>query len=338
MGGFLLFKNKTLTKSEITQTPPPQKIEFKCIGADSSNFLCYDNYYRSLVKNSGIASAFDDLKKRYNENAYVKSQCHPMTHVIGRAATEIYPDVADAYMHGDSFCWSGYYHGAMEGIVAKIGAEELPNELNSICAAIPGKEKYSFDYFNCVHGLGHGLMSFTDNELFDSLKLCDNLDGTWEKRSCYGGVFMENVIVDNKDHFTKYLTPNDPVYPCNAVDVRYKNDCFSMQTSYMLKVTSNDFRKVFGLCAGVDEDYRAMCYQSLGRDASGQSNSNAISTKYTCGLGKDYFQKSNCVIGAVKDFISYFHSDVEAKQLCGSLDADLQSICFSTGETYYKNL
>jgi hypothetical protein len=244
--------------------------------------------------------------------------------------------VAEAYIHGDSFCWSGYYHGVLEGVVARIGRQKVPDALNNICDGIVGKSSYSFDYYNCVHGLGHGVMAYTQDELFDSLKLCDRIFGTWEQSSCYSGVFMENVIVDNKNHFTKYLKPEDPLYPCDAVDAKYKGTCYLMQTSYMLKVTAGNFSKVFELCSQLEDAYRSTCYQSLGRDASGRSSSDVTTTKNTCELGKNSEQQSNCMIGAVKDFISYFHSDTQAKQLCSVLAADLQTLCLSTTESYYK--
>jgi len=59
-----------------------------------------------------------------------------------------YPDVGDAYVKGDHFCWSGYYHGVMEGILRDTIPEELPRVIDSICDGIPGKETYSFDYYN----------------------------------------------------------------------------------------------------------------------------------------------------------------------------------------------
>jgi hypothetical protein len=320
--------------------PPPSPIagsstsaQFSCNG---TTFVCYEDYYRGLVKQKGVVSAFADLKNRYAQDAYVQSQCHPITHVIGTTATQIYPKVAQAYAQGDSYCWSGYYHGVMEGIVGVISSQELPKQMDSLCNEIPGKASYSFDYYNCVHGLGHGVMAITQNELFDSLKLCDNLVGGWEQSSCHGGVFMENVIIDNKNHFTKYLKPEEPLYPCTAVDDKYKTTCYLMQTSYMLKVTAGDFAKVFELCSQVG-NHSVTCYQSLGRDASGRSISQVEPTKSTCNLGTDYDQKSNCVVGAVKDFISYHHSDVQAKQLCAALETELQTICYSTAESYYKS-
>ncbi len=316
----------------------PAKSEEICTGKDVQNFRCYDKYYSKLTASKGVAAAFADLKVRYAKSAYVKSQCHPITHVIGNSAAILYPDVGVAFSHGDSFCWSGYYHGIMEGVVAQSSLADVTKKINNICEKIPGKERYSFDYYNCVHGLGHGIMASNQDELFDALKFCDNLVGGWEKSSCWGGVFMENIIIDNKGETTKFLKPSDLLYPCNAVGNQYKSTCYLMQTSYMLKVTGGDFAKVFDLCGDAGFDYRITCYNSLGRDASGRSVSNVQITKQTCDLGKDFEQKSNCVIGAVKDFISYYHSEKEATVFCNSLAPDLQKICSDTAISYYKTL
>ncbi|HEY0220796.1 MAG TPA: hypothetical protein VGC58_01080, partial [Candidatus Paceibacterota bacterium] len=89
-------------------------------------------------------------------------------------------------------------------------------------------------------------------------------------------------------------------------------------------------------CRDADLGFTNICFQSLGRDASGGSVSNAVMTKQKCYLGKDYEEKSNCIVGAVKDFISYFHSDKEAKHFCSILSNDLQKICLDTAVSYYK--
>ena len=191
--------------------------------------------------------------------------------------------------------------------------------------------------YNCVHGIGHGAMYINGNELFVSLETCDKLQDGWERSSCWGGVFMENVIADNRNHFTKYLKPDDPLYPCNATKDEQKSTCYLMQTSYMLKLKGGDFTAVFALCDTVGETYINTCYQSLGRDASGWTISDQVRTKSYCLLGPDERAKLNCVIGAVKDFISYHHSDVEANSFCNSLDENLKNICLSTSEVYYRS-
>lgn len=307
-----------------------------CTGAESSNFFCYEQHYQNIVREEGINAAFTDLKERYTTNSYIVAQCHPLTHVIGREAALKFSTPGEAYKDGDGYCWSGYYHGVLETFLDKIGRENLPSEIDTVCDNIEGKESYSFDYYNCVHGLGHGVMAITDTELFQSLDYCKLLTGWWERQSCASGVYMENVIVDGLNHFTKYLDPQRPLYPCTESPEEFKNTCYLMQTSYILKVNGGDFADTYGWCEKAEENYRATCYQSLGRDASGRNTSLIEPTKNVCMLGKDYFQQSNCVIGAVKDIISYFHSDVEAKQFCAVLPStDLQQLCTDTTVSYY---
>ncbi|MDO8633097.1 MAG: hypothetical protein Q7K38_00920 [Candidatus Wildermuthbacteria bacterium] len=333
-----LFTNQAISgevRNEASQVSGSQGVSVLCEGPEQSDFNCYEKVFAEITKNEGVGAAFTLLRAEYPKNAYAQSQCHPLAHVIGNTAATLFPDVSEAYTKGDSFCWSGYYHGVLEGVIGRIGYSNLGKEMNTICKGLRDARQYSFDHYNCVHGLGHGVMAVTSNELFQSLETCNILEDPWERTSCWSGAFMENVIIDNKNHYTKYLKPEDPLYPCNAVGEQYKGTCYLMQTSYMLKVTLGDFQKVFDLCGQAETNHQNTCYQSLGRDASGRSLSNAEQTKTTCDLGKNFEQRSNCIIGAVKDFISYFHSDIQAKELCVSLDgADLQKVCKDTAESY----
>ncbi len=292
-----------------------------------NQYTCYESYYSNLVTTKGVTAALDDIKSRYRLDPYVKSRCHVLMHVIGRSAVNSFKTVSEAFSQGDSFCWSGYYHGVMESIVELNGIQNLSAQLNSICANIPGKEYYSFDYYNCVHGLGHGIMAVTNDELFDSLKICDALNGSWEQSSCYGGVFMENIITDGRNHKTSYLKADDLFYPCTAVAERYKAACYMIQPSHAIDSTDEDFSKVFLLCSQ-NSMYADICYQSIGRDASGETYGKVEQTGRICLLGKDFEQQSNCVIGAVKDLIYYYHSTSEAFRFCSSLPLDLQGVCF----------
>src|SRR5881296_2479534 len=113
-------------------------------------------------------------------------------------------------------------------------------------------------------------MAITGDDLFDALQGCARLTGSVEENACANGVFMENLVVDGAHggHYSRYLKPSEPLYPCTAVGEKYKTECFDMQTSYALGVVRGDFAKVFELCAAVGVPYRAACYQSLGRDAA----------------------------------------------------------------------
>ena len=312
-----------------------------CSGALATDYACHQERYRELVLGSGVEEAFRELKADYKENGYVESNCHQLTHVIGRAAAELYGDVAGTYGRGDTFCWSGYYHGAMEAVVAKIGPEKILRKAGTICADLgEGSERYSFRHYNCAHGLGHGFMSLKANELFDSLDACDTLPDLWERDACYGGVFMENIAAgsDPDRPRPKYLDPDRPLYPCTDVAFRYRDQCYGMQTSYALDVQGDDFGRVFDLCATVENAFRPTCYQSLGRDASGRSDNDAEKIEAACMLGVDYEARSNCVIGAARTFVSYYSSDAEARALCLSVKPALQGACLAATEEYYATL
>jgi hypothetical protein len=305
-----------------------------CSGNDLKTFACYENYYKSLVAEKGVAAALADIKARYTENHYVQVNCHPLTHVIGQAVSALYPDISQAYLHGDTFCSSGYYHGVLEGVAFKIGKEKLLATLNTLCVDVPGSGDYSTEYYSCVHGLGHGIMEMNNDQLFNSLHDCDRFSRLWERDSCYGGVFMENIIVNDihlegieQEQSTTFLRPNEPLYPCTAVGEEYQAACFLIQPSYALDRT-NDFAKVFDLCAKEAGSFSGLCYQSLGRDAAGRALNDPVITKNTCTIGKNFEQISNCVVGAVHEYLYEFSSNVQARQFCAAQDTqDLIDLC-----------
>ena len=306
-------------------------------GSDPESLPCLQQHYQTVTYKQGVQTAFAHLKAAYVNDAIVKSDCHQLSHAIGRTAADMYKNVDDAYAQGDNFCWSGYYHGVMESIVSKIGAHNLTTQLPNICAHIKAQKPYSFYHYNCVHGLGHGIMDVTGSDLFASLKLCDTVGNSWENQSCYGGVFMENEMDEvNANHSTKYLKADQPMYPCTAVADQYKQQCYLMQTSHALRAINYNFSTVFYECAGIESQYVDTCYQSLGRDASGSTNSDVARTKATCMLGATTDAQSNCIVGAVKDFVSYYHSDAQATQLCLALDPALQATCQATKTQYYS--
>src|SRR6266699_2043936 len=68
--------------------------------------------------------------------------------------------------------------GVAEAFALTLGREKLLSDLDAVCAAVPGKQRKSLDYFNCVHGLGHAIMAVRTDELFDALHDCDGLTGS----------------------------------------------------------------------------------------------------------------------------------------------------------------
>jgi hypothetical protein len=319
-----------------------------CSGALSNDYACHQERYQNLVLDSGVEAAFAELKDEYEKNEFVKSGCHQMTHIIGRTAADLYGDVTGTFDKGDHFCGSGYYHGAMQAIVAKIGPDEMLAKADALCASLRDQQEHSIYHYNCVHGLGHGFMKIMHNELFEALEACDALSSGWEEQRCYGGVFMENTMAEvmteyDPTYTSKYLKIDQPLYPCTDVEARYKNACYLGQTSYALRTKNGDFFKVFELCSEVEEDFRPSCYRSLGRDAATQGQQRSItdvgqteSTRMRCLVSEDFEARSNCIVGAVHSIILHHHSDRQVRTFCESLDANLRAVCLKAAEEYYQ--
>src|SRR2546430_7878647 len=206
---------------------------------------CYERRYRSLVAGQGVAEAFADLKAGYGADPEMQRLCHAITHAIGQAAVAKYGAVAEAFRYGDNACGSGYYHGVMQGFALTLGREKLLSDLDAVCAGVPGKERKSLDYFNCVHGLGHAIMAVRADELFDALHDCAGLTGSMEQNACVNGVFMENLIVDGAHggHYSKNLKPSEPLYPCTAVGQKDRAERSDIQTPNDLGVGKRVFAK-----------------------------------------------------------------------------------------------
>src|SRR5438093_640850 len=109
--------------------------------------------------------------------------------------------------------------------------------------------RYTFAHGNqrvCLHGLGHALMYFTENQLDKSLQGCDSLPDGWSRESCYGGVFMENVFSSNPE--IRNVSATDYHHPCNQIDAKYRGACYLMQTWRMeeMRLTTG---KLFDECS-----------------------------------------------------------------------------------------
>lgn len=315
----------------------PQQLS-ECQKATPANYQCYAKYFASLAYTQSVDKAFEIMQAAYETDAFVKAECHQLSHVVGRTAYVKTGSLQKAYANGNNFCWSGFYHGAIEHAIAKLGANTIRQNTATICQSFADREAYSFDHFNCVHGLGHGLMAIAGYNLFEGLTFCDATKSSWEQESCYGGVFMENVMVASRgDGTSAYLDPQRPLYPCNEVGQAYKQQCYLMQTSYILQHNGYDFAQTFAECAKADEGYEATCYQSAGRDASGSTNSDVARTIANCRQAPEANTTAlhNCMLGAVRDFVSYYHSDQQANQLCDAFGGDLSAPCRSEVATYY---
>lgn len=304
----------------------------RCVANQTVTFGCYNGELNSIVQQQGPKAAFGLLKIQYPKIAYVRAQCHELTHVIGRAAYLKEANLADTFAQGDSYCQSGYYHGAIEGLSKQKGVQYLINNLNEVCGSVaPASDIGLFRY--CLHGLGHGLMESLNHSVLASSVACDRLGSLAKQHVCYEGVFMQLLIDENHppDDLDAALTiqnATNPMYPCTILDDKYKPICYFVQVPFKLPIDNYDFAKVYGVCSQSFDIFVNNCYKlySLNDDSKDASLNNNRLTKAICLPGPTFESRDYCIRGVVEVLLLSNRAS-KATQLCDSLEPKLKTNC-----------
>ena len=278
---------------------------------------CYKEHLETIVKKQGTEKALETIDQVVLNDQTAKREAHNLTHHVGRVSYQHLNDVTAVMSQCTAAHQSGCYHGALEAYLSKKKPRVRAKDVAAICSPKLEAEKGRFAYFNCFHGLGHGLTMHLNHDMKKALTMCDALKTTWDRESCYGGVFMETVVTATRGaahhqghhsgkhagHKPKLLDPKDPLYPCTALETKYWRECYMMQTSIILHLTHYDFAKAFLVCDGAPEGMRPTCYQSMGRDISGHTLRDIKQSIGLCNLGQSPYQ-GRCFVGAVKNFLN----------------------------------
>ncbi|MCE2531331.1 MAG: copper resistance protein CopC/CopD [Acidimicrobiia bacterium] len=307
---------------------PPESVE-DCRARTVGKPNCYRDYFAEVMRNEGADVAVAEIDALSESDEYIARDCHQVVHDLGNDAAEYYGDVGIALTYEGSPCWSGYYHGVVEYAISQFSGTELFDEMPNICTTA-AQEEYSFTHYNCVHGLGHGVMLNLDGDLFGSIPYCETLPDRWELSSCVGGAIMENVVSAQQGIQTDLRT-DDLIYPCNVIGDDYVDECFAMQTSWMLYnlgYEDENFAEAFAICDSVQGDMVDNCYRSMGRDISGSSLLKVSRVVRLCSLGDPAYQEE-CFVGASLNAVYNDHGTEMATALCEAIPARMQDACYA---------
>jgi hypothetical protein len=303
----------------------PDETELKDCSGDSG---CLEQAFGNLTVRNGPKSAIRTFDESIRTDPSVESNCHRIAHTIGSAALARFEgNVGRAFTAGSAICSSGYYHGLLERAFAGLSSKtELAGAAGRICDDADIRRTTYFHY-QCIHGLGHGLMITTAYDMPYSLSVCDRLATRWAQVSCTGGVFMENIS-SSYGIESRWLKDDDPVYPCNIVSAAHKQYCYLMVTSRILEVNKFDWKATAAECSAVERRWVDVCFQSYGRDASGFSRQNVtrvLSLCRTAGAGE-----RECLYGAARDMANdYARGGARrAVDLCSEAPVRLRARCF----------
>lgn len=265
-----------------------------CAPTDRSVECRTERLLMSTLATRGVAAAMAQLDSVAAANVDIRRIGHSYAHAIGLAAYRDEQTVGEVFSACTPVFQAGCYHGVIQSYFddhRMRGGEVEAEMVDRLCTDLRGDPAARWTLFQCVHGLGHGLMMAADNRINVALSGCDYLEDPWEREGCYSAVFMENVVQANSrrgdlgrppaspaahDHSShgghmagsEAFDPDDPLFPCTVLAPRYLNACYQMQTSAILNLNNFDVALAARACSQAPDDFRSTCFQSLGRDIS----------------------------------------------------------------------
>jgi cytochrome c553 len=287
---------------------------------------CLEQAFGNLTFKEGPKAALAQLQVTLQTNRAVQVDCHRIAHQMGSAALARFKDrVAPAFIAGNPICASGYYHGIIERAFLGQPNARLATVARQLCSD-PQINAQRFLAYQCIHGLGHGLMIYTGYDLPGSLKTCDELQTGFDRVSCTGGVFMENF---NSSYgvTSKYLRPNDPIYPCDAVAERHKLYCYLLVTANILRVTGGNLTATARACLRSERDWVSTCYESFGRDVSGIAGKDAGRAIASCRLAAAH--EGDCIYGVSREIVNADAAGTRGGRFCARTSRRFRERCYA---------
>ncbi len=322
VAGFVATAAGTGQAGKISFEPDDKKVE-DCTGDGA----CFQQAFGNLAYDDGPNAALKKLAELSSTDPVVQGGCHPIAHKIGAGGLLHFEgDVGKAFADGDATCGSGYYHGLLQWKLAGVSADEVGGVAATACEDDEIKSN-AFIYYQCDHGLGHGLMLYTSLDLPKALDYCHQLNTEFDKVACSGGVFMENQS-SSFGLKTTWLSNTKLLYPCNTklVQRRDKLYCYLLVTSHILPNVGGDWVKTADWCRKSEPAWVETCFESYGRDVSGTAVQNPDRIRELCanaGSGEE-----SCLYGAVRDVLNNNSQDFGAKELCEAVQAKFRSRCY----------
>jgi len=272
---------------------------------------------------SDPASSWEFLKKTFMVDGQVVGNAHEFSHIIGNSLYKKF-GLKGVRSCDTTFAY-GCMHGVTEAMLSKEGVEKVRYIEEECLKYFP--PEINNNYSGCIHGMGHGLMTFEGGDYKKALVDCDRLSFAY-RIFCYDGVFMENSTYPDQINFDK----NDPWKLCKNLSATYFEPCAKYQSQIFLNSFQNSIEEVGVNCAAGPADVlRETCFQSLGYFIAQTSLGDPNKIFKECSRVKDEDGEATCVMGGAIEtiFQRYGNWKASAQNLCSRLPQTKKDVCLS---------
>ncbi len=229
----------------------------------------------------------------------------------------------------------GCYHGLIEVALAREDGKSYEEKILAAEAGCKSVTENGGPLSSCIHGIGHGVITYREHDLSQALSDCNVLEPTLQTY-CYDGVFME-LSISAAPNFYK---PEDPLYPCNTENEDYAGPCARSQVSVMRSRLGLEVARIALLCAeSGSEAIRLNCIEAIGFSAihaHPQDPKGVIALCESIPNGND---QAECKAAAAGELVFQNISDWRggATIICESMNANYKQACEARVESVRKS-
>lgn len=178
---------------------------------------------------------------------------------------DLFLSCTDDFHHG---CYHGFFQSAYMVRQGSVDFEasnilDIAEEMNVVCDFLSADSLQGM----CYRKMGHVFMKIIEYDFISALRtFCDSL-GVGVQPYCWSGVFAENVdaVLYNNDLLAGSFDigdGGDALFPCNAIDEKYKRSCYENHGPYLLYYfDSHDV--AIEVCDYAEEGYAEICKDSV---------------------------------------------------------------------------
>lgn len=328
---------------------------------------CANKHLMGVLGAEGSMYAFDVLEAMTALDRDVKRMDHPMAHVLGRHALYVYGTIGETLITCSHKVFQGCIHGALQeyfervelddadldavcppgasaferyacmhglghGLVLATGYD-LPHSLD-LCASL-GEHT---DRVNCYGGaFMENVVAHNDHiragGTFAGHGRDPQTEGSGDGHGHHGD---EHHGHDHGGHHAHggdsvpdfWVDPEDPYFPCNALDGEYEPYCWRMQTSLIHFLNGGDFEATAAICAELDGSSKTRCYSSMGRDASSWAQRDPQGVAQRCGFIHDGTYRYQCIQGAVAELVTNYADPYQGLPYCADYPESDRGLCY----------
>lgn len=262
------------------------------------------------------------LKAAYLANGVVVGNPHELAHLAGNALYRR-RGLAGIARCDNVFAY-GCEHGVTEAMLLKEGRDRVPAIEAECLKFFPPASTQN--YTGCIHGVGHGLLTWEWLDLKPALGDCDLLQEPY-RPYCYDGVFME---YGESAPTLITLDASHPWQLCEALPLQYQYNCARYEVDLLLERFGGSFAETARVCRTASRDVLATtCLTSLGYHAAQTAEGDFPKILSQCRTIDFTEGQHSCLAGAAQEvkFQRYSRWQDVSTQLCDALPEVMREPC-----------